>query len=295
MGRVFHLAGLPHFWTGKRGDFDLINGRGTEAVLEAAAAKRIGRVVHCSTESILLPKEHGPSAVIDEDVLPPMSDMPGPYTRSKHRAEEAALAAARDGLDVVIASPTVPLGAGDRNMTPPAAMVSMFLAGRTPFFLDCVLNLADVRDIAEGLVLAAERGRSGERYILGGENIALRDFLRRLEGASGRRMPTRSLPASVALAFAAMSEWIADRVTGRAPPATLEGVRLALRSAPFDSRKARVELGYAPRPIDDALAETVRWLSAMSPPPRGRGKRSSRGDVATSVKRAGDGGPGGRP
>ena len=188
--------------------------------------------------------------------------MPGLYTRSKHMAEQAALVAASNGLDVRIVSPTVPIGAQDRNMTPPAAMLAMFLAGRSPVFLDCILNLVDVRDVAAGMVLAAERGRPGQRYVLGGDNMSLRELLGSLESLSARRMPKRALPASAAFAAAAVAEWLADRVTGRRPLATREGVRLALRSARFDSGKARRELGYEPRPIQDALAETVRWLSA---------------------------------
>ena len=174
-------------------DFDLVNRRGTETILAAAAAKGIGRIVHCSTESILLPRRRNHKA-IDESVAPRLEDMPGAYTRSKYLGERAALRAARGGQDVVVVNPTVPIGNGDRNMTPPAAMFALFLAGRTPFFLDCVLNLVDVRDLADGILRAADEGRSGERYILGGENVALRDLLRSLERLSGRKMPKRACP-----------------------------------------------------------------------------------------------------
>jgi dihydroflavonol-4-reductase len=259
---VYHLAGIAQLWMRRKAEFALINARGTELVLRAAAEQRVERVVHCSTEAILLPKSRSQNAWIDEDAAPPYADMPGPYTRSKHLAEQAALAAASNGLDVRIVSPTVPIGAGDRNMTPPAAMLAMFLAGRSPVFLDCILNLVDVRDVAAGMVLSAERGRSGQRYVLGGDNMSLRELLGLLELMSKRRMPKRALPASAAFAAAALAEWMADRVTGRRPLATREGVRLALRSARFDSRKARRELGYEPRPIQQALAETLQWLSA---------------------------------
>jgi dihydroflavonol-4-reductase len=265
--RVYHLAAIPHLWTRDKTDFTLINEDGTKRVLQAALEAQVERVVHCSTEAILLPKRSGRDTLIDESASPAATDMPGPYTRSKHAAEQAALRAAGGGLDVVVVNPTVPIGPGDRNRTPPAAMLAMFLAGQSPFFLDCVLNLVDVRDVAAGMASAAERGRPGERYILGGENIALRDLLKLLEQVSGRRMPKRALPAPVAIAAAAIAEWAADRVTHRKPVATREGVRLALRSAPFDNRKARTELGYAPRPIQDALTETVRWLSASARSP----------------------------
>ena len=258
---VFHLAGVAHFWIPRKEEFSLINSRGTKTVLQAATDRKVGRIVHCSTEAILLPKQTRPDDAIDEDVLPPLSDMAGPYTRSKHEAETAALDAAHAGQDVVIVSPTVPIGANDNNMTPPAAMLSLFLANHSPFFLDCELNVVDVRDVATGMVLAAERGRSGERYVLGGENIRLRELLGLLEMVSGHRMPRLSLPASVALMAATTAEWLADHVTGRRPPATREAVQVACRSAPFDCRKAHQELGYAPVPVQGALLEEVQWLS----------------------------------
>ena len=189
--------------------------------------------------------------------------MPGPYTRSKLKAEQSVRAAVQDGLNALIVNPTVPIGPGDRNLTPPAAMLSMFLNGQSPAFLDCVLNLVDVRDVAAGMALAAERGRTGERYILGGENVALRDLLSLLERISGRPMPKRAVPGWLALGSAAVTEWVADVVTARTPAATREGVRLALRSGPFDSRKARSELGYAPRPLQDAMRDAVTWLSSV--------------------------------
>ena len=259
--RVYHLAGIAKLWSHDRADFDRVNAGGTAAVLRAAAARGVERVIHCSTEAILLPKHRGAETLIDETVQPTLADMPGPYTRSKLNAEQSVLAAVQDGLNAVIVNPTVPIGPGDRNLTPPAAMLSMFLNGQSPAYLDCVLNLVDVRDAATGMVLAAERGRTGERYILGGDNVALRELLALLERISGRPMPKRAVPGWLALASAMVTEWTADVLTGRTPAATREGVRLALRSGPFDSRKARDELGYTPRPLAEALADAVRWLS----------------------------------
>ncbi len=175
--RVYHVAGIAKLWSRDRSDFDRVNAGGTATVLRAAAAHRIERVVHCSTEAILLPKRRGADRLIDETVQPALSDMPGPYTRSKLTAEQSVLAAVEGGMDALIVNPTVPIGPGDRNLTPPAAMLSMFLNGQSPAYLDCTLNLVDVRDVAAGMVLAAERGRTGERYILGGDNVALRDAL----------------------------------------------------------------------------------------------------------------------
>jgi dihydroflavonol-4-reductase len=254
--RVYHLAAIPHLWCVDKRDFDIVNRRGTEVMLAAAAKGGVRRFVHCSTESILLPKKANGHA-IDESAEPLLADMPGPYTRSKYLAERAALDAARNGMDVVVVNPTVPIGPGDRNMTPPAEMLALFLSGGSPFFLDCVLNLVDVRDVAAGIVLAGDVGRSGQRYVLGGENIALRDLLPRLQELSGKRMPNRAVPVPVAMVTGLLAGWVADRITHKPPVATSEGVALALRSAPFDSGKAKRELGYAPRPVDRALTEAV--------------------------------------
>src|SRR5262249_42833232 len=225
---VYHLAGIAKLWARDRADFDRVNAEGTARVLRAAAEQRVCRVVHCSTEAILLPKRHGAGALIDETMRPELADMPGPYTRSKLKAEQAVVAAVANGSDALIVNPTVPIGPGDHNLTPPAAMLSMFLNGQSLAHLDCVLNLVDVRDVGVGIVSAAERGRAGERYILGGENVALRDLLIVLEQLSGRPMPKRAVPGWLALTSAAVAEWLADYRTGATPAATREGVRLAL-------------------------------------------------------------------
>ncbi len=253
---LYHLAGIAHLWRRDRDDFDRVNRRGTEVVLKVAADKRIGRIVHCSTESILFPKRRS-SVAVDESAATALADMPGPYTRSKFLGERAAFEAASWGMDVVIVNPTMPVGDGDSNMTPPTAMIALFLSGGSPFFLDCVLNLVDVRDIADGIVKAGDKGKAGERYILGGENHPLRNLLPELERKSGRRMPKRSVPGALALATGFIAGLIADRLTGSAPVVNAEAVQIALRTAPFDSTKARRELGYDPRPIDQALTEVV--------------------------------------
>jgi len=267
---VYHLAAIPHLWVADRREFDRVNVEGTRTMLAAAKERGIVRFVHCSTESILLPPRAQGGAIagaIDEGVALDLDDMPGPYTRSKFLAERAALAAARDGLDVVIVNPTVPIGAGDHNRTPPTAMLAHYLT-QTPFVLNCTLNVVDARDVAAGIVLAAERGRSGERYILGGENVSLEQLLERIGRMSGRPRRKISVPCSLAFVMGYVSEWVADWLTHCPPIATGEGVRLALRSAPFDNAKARRELGYAPRPVDGALADAVRWLTDRGVPGR---------------------------
>jgi dihydroflavonol-4-reductase len=138
-------------------------------------------------------------------------------------------------------------------------MLAHYLSG-SRVYLDCMLNLVDARDLAQGMILAAERGRSGERYLLGAENISLSELLTLLDGLVQRSSTRVRVPRWLALATGHVCEWLADAITGRAPIATTEGVRLALRSAPLDCGKAMRELGYRPRPIADALNATVRWI-----------------------------------
>ena len=224
--RVYHLAGIAKLWSRDRSDFDRINAGGTATVMRAAAgaSRRARRALLDRSDLVAQAPTAGRRARIDETVRPELSDMPGPYTRSKLAAEQAVLAAVQGGLDALIVNPTVPIGPGDRNLTPPAAMLSMFLNGQSPAYLDCVLNLVDVRDVAAGMVLAAERGRTGERYILGGENIALRDLLILLERISAsRRCRSVRCPGGWRWRSAAVTEWAADVVTGRTPAATRGG------------------------------------------------------------------------
>jgi len=161
-----------------------------------------------------------------------LEEMPGAYTRSKLAAELRALEAATSGFPVVVASPTMPIG-NDRNLTPPASMLQYFMNRRIQLYLDFVVNLVDVQDVAEGLMLAMQRGRSGERYVLGGENITLKKLLALLGNISGRQ--TISIPVSAGLAqiIAAAVEFIANHATHRPPPATVEGVHIALWSKPL--------------------------------------------------------------
>jgi len=260
---VFHLAAIPHLWAPDVDDFDAVNRRGTEMLLAAAAAAQVRRFVHCSTEAVLmLPRV---TAVIDEAAPSTLDDMAGPYTRSKYLAEQAAVAAARGGFPVVIVNPTLPIGRGDRRVTPPTALMALYLLRRSRFFLDCVLNLVDVRDVAAGMLLAAEHGRPGERYILGGENMRLREVATLLGRMGGRETRMWSVPGALALASGHICQWTSDNITHRMPTVTAEGVRLALRSAPIDNAKARRELGYAPRPVLEAVTGAASWILSALP------------------------------
>src|ERR1700691_1223660 len=159
---VYHLAALPGMWLPKKGDFHAINYHGTEAVLKAARHAGLARFLHCSTESILFRASTAPHAVCEHGLLS-SHDMPGLYTRSKLLAEQLVLQAASSGFPVVVGTPTMPIGPHDHNLTPPTAMLRHFLDGRLHIYLDFIVNLVDVRDVAAGLILAMERGRAGHR------------------------------------------------------------------------------------------------------------------------------------
>jgi dihydroflavonol-4-reductase len=256
--QVFHLAGLPGMWLPRKADFHAVNTLGTETVIAAARKRGTASFLHCSTESILF--RGSPVDSASEHPLQPADAMPGLYTRSKMLAEQAALRAAESGFPLVIGTPTMPIGPHDHSLTPPTAMIRHFLGGRVQLYLDFVVNLVDVRDVAAGLVLAMERGRVGHRYVLGGESIPLKNLLGLVADISDRRKFLLPVPARLAEKAAAMLEFIADHVTRRHPTGTAEGVRIALRASALSIAKAQAELGYAPRPIEPALRETIEYL-----------------------------------
>jgi dihydroflavonol-4-reductase len=263
VAEVYHLAGLPGMWMPDKSDFHNVNCRGTEIMLEAARKRGVTRFLHCSTESILFHPDRSEGGA--EDALLPAHAMPGAYTRSKALAEQRAMQAAASGFPVVIGTPTMPVGAHDHNLTPPAAMLAHFLDRRLHLYLDFIVNLVDVRDVATGLILAMERGRIGHRYVFGGESIRLEKILQLVGKISGRRHFSIPIPGKIAEMAATMLELIADHVTRRPPTGTGEGVRIALRSANLSIEKARRELGYAPRPVEPALRETLACLRGAEP------------------------------
>jgi dihydroflavonol-4-reductase len=259
--QVFHLAGLPGMWVANKGDFYEVNCRGTEVVLAAARRRGVSRFLHCSTESILFPYADL-GGVPAEEALQPADAMPGAYTRSKSLAEHHAAKAAAEGFPLVIGTPTMPIGPADHNLTPPTAMLWYFLQKKVQPHINFLVNLVDVRDVAMGLVLAMERGRIGQRYILGGDCVRLGRILRMMSAISGRRQFPVAVPGKMAELSAILLEYLADRVTHRAPNGTAEGVRIALAASDLSIGKARTELGYSPRPIEPVLRETITHLLA---------------------------------
>jgi len=254
---VYHLAGLPGLWARHKDDFYAVNAQGSERVIAAARSQGVSRLLHCSTESILFRPSRS-AATVAEEVAVTLDQMPGAYTRSKMLGEQYALKAAASGFPVIIANPTMPIGLHNGNLTPPTVMLQYFASRRVQVYLDFIMNLVDVRDVAAGLLLAMKRGESGQRYILGGENIALKKLLAIIGVISGRKAVRIPIHAKVAQTTAAMLEFIADHVTHRPPAGTIEGVRMAMRSQALSIEKARRDLGYTPRPIAAALEDAIQ-------------------------------------
>jgi dihydroflavonol-4-reductase len=260
---VFHLAGAAQLWAPDARLFDQINRGGTQAMLAAAKSARVRRFIHCSSLTTLVGRRT-PKRVSEasESTRLDAADMLGPYPLSKLRADRAVEDAAAEGLDAVIALPTEPLGAGDDALTPPTRMILDFVNRKTPAYVDCTLNFVPVKSLAEGLVAARERGIKGERYLLGGENVAMPRLLAAIEKIAGVPTPKVKLPFAIAYAAGAIDSLLLARVTRKPPKAPLTGVRLAARPVTFSSAKAARDLGWRADPFEPALEETIGWMRA---------------------------------
>ena len=230
------------------------NVAGTENVLRAAAEARVARIVHTSSVGALGRMLDGSPASETTPVAP--RSLIGHYKRSKYKAERVAQKWAEQGLDVVIVNPSTPVGELDVKPTPTGQMIVDFVNRRMPAYVDTGLNLVDVRDVAEGHVLAAQRGRAGEKYILGNRNMTLKEILDMLSGLTGIPSPKVRLPHWLPLTAAAV-DTLAARLTGRVPRVPLEGVRMSRHRMFFDSSKAIRELGLPQTPVEEALARAV--------------------------------------
>jgi dihydroflavonol-4-reductase len=254
--RVFHVAADYRLWSRNPQEIYENNVEGTRNLLSAAQAAGVEHVVYTSTVGTIAVPRPGP--LPDEQTVARLDEMIGHYKRSKFLAEQEAARAAREGLPVVIVNPTTPVGPGDWKPTPTGRMIVDFLNGRTPAYVDSGLNIVGVEDVAEGHWLAAERGRTGERYLLGGENMTLREIFAVLARVSGRRAPRLKLPHALALA-AGYADAAISRIGGRAPRIPLEGVRMARHKMFVDCSRAVRELGFRPAPAESALERTARW------------------------------------
>jgi dihydroflavonol-4-reductase len=257
---VFHVAALYRFWAPDPEAFYDVNVTGTRHVLDAARRHDCRRVVYTSTVGTLGLHGATTDAPVDERSAARVDHLFGLYKQSKYVAEHEVLRAAAEGLPVVLVQPTTPVGPRDIGPTPTGRTVLEFLEGRIPGYVDTTLNIVDVEDVAAGHVLAAERGRTGRSYILGGENLALRDVLATLAAVTGLPAPRRRFPAALALAAGHVSELVEGRLLGREPSVPLEGARMSTTHMSFDDARARAELGYTSRPPAEALERAARWF-----------------------------------
>ncbi len=253
---VFHVAADYRLWSRHPAEIYESNVVGTRNLLEAARCAGVERFVYTSTvATIVAPHVDG---LPNEETAARLGDMIGHYKRSKYLAEQEVLEAARAGFPAVVVNPTTPVGPGDWKPTPTGRILLNFLCGRMPAYVDTGLNLVAVEDAAAGHLLAAERGRVGERYLLGGRNMTLKEILETVARIAGRRAPRVRLPHAVALAVGYCDELL-SRCTGREPQVPLEGVRMSRHKMFVDASKAVRELGFEAGQVEHALERAVRW------------------------------------
>lgn len=255
---VFHVAADYRLWIPDPDQMYRANVEGTRAMLRAAREAGVRRFVYTSTVATVGFTGNGHPA--DEDSPVSLNRMIGHYKRSKFMAEQVAIEAGTSGQDVVVVNPTAPIGEQDIKPTPTGRIVVDFLKKKFPAYVDTGMNLVDVAEVAKGHVLAAERGRSGQRYILGGENISLKGILDKLAGITGLPSPTMKLPYVVALATGVVDEIVTGRVLRKEPRVTIDAVRMGRKKMYASSAKAERELGWKIVPVDDALGRAVNWF-----------------------------------
>src|SRR5437899_3342271 len=262
---VFHVAADYRLWVRDPDEMYRSNVEGTRAILEAARKNRVRRVVYTSSVATMGFTSNGHPANEDSPVA--LENMIGHYKRSKFMAEQVALDAGRkdiggERMDVVVVNPTTPVGEQDIKPTPTGRIIVDFLKKKFPAYVDTGLNLVDVRECARGHVAALEKGRSGERYILGGENLTLKQMLDKLSAITGLPSPKVRVPYAVALLAGVVDEMVTGRSLRREPRAPIESVHIGRRKMFVSSGKAERELGWRVVEVDDALHRAVEWFQA---------------------------------
>jgi dihydroflavonol-4-reductase len=255
---VFHVAADYRLWVRDPQQMYRANVDGTRALLDAASKNAVRRVVYTSSVATIGFTSNGHTA--DEDSPVSLDDMIGHYKRSKFMAEQIALDAGRSGMHVVTVNPTTPVGEQDVKPTPTGRIVLDFLKRKFPAYVETGLNLVDVRQCARGHVSALEHGKSGERYILGGENLTLKQILDKLAAITGLPSPKVKLPYIFAFATGVIDETITGRMLNKEPRATVDAVRMGKKMMFATSAKAERELGWKMVPVDDALRRAVLWF-----------------------------------
>lgn len=257
---VFHVAADYRLWVRDPEQMYRSNVEGTRALLEAARKNGVRRIVYTSSVATMGFSSNG--RIADEDSPVALTDMIGHYKRSKYMAEQVAMGAGRSGQEVVIVNPSTPIGEMDIKPTPTGRIVVDFLKKKFPAYVDTGLNLVDATECARGHVLALQKGRSGERYILGGENLTLKQILDKLAAITGLPSPSVKVPYVLALATGVCDEVVTGWIRGREPRATIDAVRMGRKKMFVSSAKAERELGWQIVPVDDALRRAATWFRA---------------------------------
>ena len=255
---VFHVAADYRLWARDRNQLYQSNVEGTRNILTAARDSGVRRVVYTSSVATMGFGDDGRPA--DESSPVSLAGMIGDYKRSKFMAEQLVLDAGRAGQDVVMVNPSTPVGERDIKPTPSGQIIVDFLRRKFPAYVDTGLNLVDAVDCAEGHLLAMEKARPGERYILGGENLTLKQILDKLGAITGLPSPNVKVPYGVALAAGAWGSLVVGGMLKREPRATIEAVQMSRKKMFVSSAKAERELGWVSRPVDDSLRRAVEWF-----------------------------------
>ena len=269
---LVHVAADYRLWVPDPADMYKANVDGTRDLLRLARELGVPRVVY--TSSVATMGFTKTNTIVNEDTPVTGADMIGHYKRSKWLAEQEAIAAARAGQHVMLLNPTTPIGSLDRKPTPTGRIVVDFLNKNFPAYVDTGLNLVDVTEIARMHVVALERGTPGERYILGGENLTLKQILDRMAAISGLPSPKHKVPHAVAMAFAFFDETITGKLRGKEPRATVEAVSMGRKMMWASSDKAVRELGFVVKPVDAALRSAMEWFVAHGYAPPYAGARA---------------------
>jgi dihydroflavonol-4-reductase len=255
---VFHVAADYRLWAPDPREMYQSNVDGTRAIVQAAQESGIKRVVYCS--SVATMGFNDQAIPVKESDPVALADMIGHYKRSKFMAEQVALEAGNKGANVVVVNPTTPIGEGDIKPTPTGRIILDFLKRKFPAYVDTGLNLADVHEVARGHILAMENAKPGERYILGGEDLTLKQLLDKLAALTGLPSPSTKVPHAVAYGFACFDEFLTGRILGKEPRATREAVKMGRKKMFASSDKAVRELGYKVTPVEPALKRAIEWF-----------------------------------
>jgi dihydroflavonol-4-reductase len=270
--RVFHVAADYRLWARRSQDIYDSNVGGTKNLLEAARRAGVEQLIYTSTvATIAVDRPQHPNEATDAK----LEEMVGHYKRSKWLAEKEALAASKNGLPVIVAMPTTPVGPWDWKPTPTGKIILDFLNGKMPGYVETGLNFVGVEECAAGHLLIAEKGKVGERYLLGAENLTLKGMLDLLSKITGLPAPELKIPHGLALGVAYAST-LFSRLIGREPGIPVEGVKIARHMMYVDCSRARRELGFKAGPVAAALERAVRWYEANGYIAKGRAKRMAR-------------------